>query len=1138
MKDPGKQTNMEPIYQNSYFRNLVRKYEQRNNNLAEREAELRQRIDLLQSTLPALLVWNLWRTRQDEPVSLVDVARAISNPFGQQERSPGTAPISLPNYRTQSATERRPREIGERKRPETSPCNTDGTVNSSRNVQFDVQGAPENQPSSSYPETGGGEGALKRIRELEEERQQLIAEKEEAEARCRETEAELRAKLQELESKRETQALEIAKAAEEEYRERIRELEEELRVIKEQSQEPTITMVYGAIQYPLAADIDMACEDMFPGERPSSDSLRSCDVECMKQLQQLVENELNLKRRIAELEQKEACIYYALQSTDMVMGNAEQSIERGAAIRSGGETQPTYEIPADQDDQPREIVPTTELVATTEFSITRQIEPLTATSSRASGPLIAQYAPSAKDVPSEPGCPPCTGKCEPCSAEEEIEVEIPEKEIKFDTSNANETENFLVALKTEVEIPQPVGERDYTFDPSNANEAALYARIKELEQVISELRKVIADMENEKISMLNKYDELTQALAESERNMQKLQEEVDELQKNLSQRSDSMKVLQQGYEKETAFLKTELSTAVNDINFVSCECDAIKEEKIALEISSKPKICDTMDSTACSDKLSLESLLGDKSRFVLHAISHSGKEDKAERWQEHIQQLYQGNDVINLVLGREEAVDGDEMGDPILRSEFDRARQIQDLIGEKEELNKTIQDLNKSLAAKDEELRLAVEAAQQGVPYTPKAPLEEPAICPETAAPPQEPEVCPEPEAPPAEVCEGPAPPAAAGEPCPAGPPKRVVSHLSQVHITTCDTDFDEEDTSAPTAPVSKPPAVPPAPSAPPLEEVPPAPCEPQLPDAPGEPCPPLEEPPVCPETAAPPKEPEVCPEPSAPPAEVCEGPAPPAAAGEPCPAEPPKRVVSHLSQVHITTCDTDFDEEDTSAPTAPVSKPPAVEPAPSGPPPEEVPPAPCEPQLPDAPSVYISEQPLDSGSAYSTPPKPPEAPCTAQPRTPDSEAPAMLAGVVLAAVRKQDAENVGREVDAIVAHTKMAPLWKQRGICLFFISSSPASSLPRGICAATSTHLHYLGCCATLIFIFYYGVQSHHLSAPILQIFSGRWEYVTCSRYICFLTLCIFIASDIRLLRLPSIRCLVCLTTVCMLAFPLPATP
>ena len=50
-----------------------------------------------------------------------------------------------------------------------------------------------------------------------------------------------------------------------------------------------------------------------------------------------------------------------------------------------------------------------------------------------------------------------------------------------------------------------------------------------------------------------------------------------------------------------------------------------------------------------------------------------GREEKAERWKEHIEGFYKGKKLDEHVLEREEEVDEDVMEDPILRSQFDRS---------------------------------------------------------------------------------------------------------------------------------------------------------------------------------------------------------------------------------------------------------------------------------------------------------------------------------------------------------------------------------------------------------------------------------------------------------------------------------
>ena len=48
------------------------------------------------------------------------------------------------------------------------------------------------------------------------------------------------------------------------------------------------------------------------------------------------------------------------------------------------------------------------------------------------------------------------------------------------------------------------------------------------------------------------------------------------------------------------------------------------------------------------------------------------REEKAERWKEHIETLYSGNELGDI-MAKEEEVTEDEIGDPILKTEFERA---------------------------------------------------------------------------------------------------------------------------------------------------------------------------------------------------------------------------------------------------------------------------------------------------------------------------------------------------------------------------------------------------------------------------------------------------------------------------------
>ena len=74
----------------------------------------------------------------------------------------------------------------------------------------------------------------------------------------------------------------------------------------------------------------------------------------------------------------------------------------------------------------------------------------------------------------------------------------------------------------------------------------------------------------------------------------------------------------------------------------------------------------------------IKALLGEKKKSCMNIKSTDGKpllskEEKAERWREHIKELYRGKDLSDQALEEEENVEEDDKGDPILRSEFDIA---------------------------------------------------------------------------------------------------------------------------------------------------------------------------------------------------------------------------------------------------------------------------------------------------------------------------------------------------------------------------------------------------------------------------------------------------------------------------------
>lgn len=52
-----------------HFREMIGKYENRNDELEQRETDLRQRLEMLECSMPAVMVWNIWRMAQGAPVS-------------------------------------------------------------------------------------------------------------------------------------------------------------------------------------------------------------------------------------------------------------------------------------------------------------------------------------------------------------------------------------------------------------------------------------------------------------------------------------------------------------------------------------------------------------------------------------------------------------------------------------------------------------------------------------------------------------------------------------------------------------------------------------------------------------------------------------------------------------------------------------------------------------------------------------------------------------------------------------------------------------------------------------------------------------------------------------------------------------
>ena len=88
----------------NYLEVMLNKYEQRNYELEEREVDLRHRLEMLETSIPSLLVWNMWQVVRNTRISrteatsttisrcLVKVTKAEHR--GGGEGNPNTSPES------------------------------------------------------------------------------------------------------------------------------------------------------------------------------------------------------------------------------------------------------------------------------------------------------------------------------------------------------------------------------------------------------------------------------------------------------------------------------------------------------------------------------------------------------------------------------------------------------------------------------------------------------------------------------------------------------------------------------------------------------------------------------------------------------------------------------------------------------------------------------------------------------------------------------------------------------------------------------------------------------------------------------------------------------------------------------------
>ncbi|PSN39058.1 hypothetical protein C0J52_10100 [Blattella germanica] len=256
----------------SYVETILNKYENRNYELEEREVELRHRLEMLETTMPALMLFNMWRLVQDPKVSRAAVNTAVSNTL-VKARSGIYRPMTAPELNTGRTSVRLSKQI-------------------------------------NFPSSAGDEQS--KLKYLEEDRNRILTERQEAEEKWRLTEKKLNERLKELESQAVPvcSELEIYKEAEEGYKERIRKLENEL-----YGKRGETSMFRTTSEEMASSDSDVN----------SVTSLGCESIECMKKIQELIQSEANMKNRITELELKERAYMETLQQADGLWSEMEHS---------------------------------------------------------------------------------------------------------------------------------------------------------------------------------------------------------------------------------------------------------------------------------------------------------------------------------------------------------------------------------------------------------------------------------------------------------------------------------------------------------------------------------------------------------------------------------------------------------------------------------------------------------------------------------------------------------------------------------------------------------------------------------------------------------------------------------------------
>jgi hypothetical protein len=265
----------------SYFETVLNKYEQRNYDLEEREVELKHRLEMLENVIPVLVLWNVWRLMQNTGICRIQFTEEI--------------PSALVKVRN-----------GNR---------DDSTENSGPNTSL--------QLSVMWYSAHSDKEQSYRLRDVEQEHQRLLAECHEAEKERRTAEECLQSRLQFLEAQTDLLNAEIQryKESEDTYKKRISELENETYFLKNGS-ELTINKATGPI-------LEVKAETELSDSQFDEVRLVRCEnMECLRRLQELLQSEADMKKRINELEMKERAYMETLQQADELWSDTENSYKK------------------------------------------------------------------------------------------------------------------------------------------------------------------------------------------------------------------------------------------------------------------------------------------------------------------------------------------------------------------------------------------------------------------------------------------------------------------------------------------------------------------------------------------------------------------------------------------------------------------------------------------------------------------------------------------------------------------------------------------------------------------------------------------------------------------------------------------